>query len=77
MKKLLIFILTSYSINEISNYALSGYKLRNNHLKYYLLNTPENIHYSITQFILRQAFNEWSENFNISFEYKKPRISSN
>ncbi len=31
MKILLIFIL--YSINKISSYALSGYKLTNNHLK--------------------------------------------
>jgi hypothetical protein len=47
MKMLLIFILTLYSINEISSYVLSGYKLRNNHLKYYLLNAPENVDYAI------------------------------
>ncbi len=54
MNIFLIFIIL-YSINEISSYALSGFKLKKNHLKHYLLNT-ENIDYSMTQFILRQAF---------------------
>ena len=46
MKILLTFILTLHSINETFSFTLSGYKLRNTHLKYYLLNTPENIDYS-------------------------------
>ncbi len=57
MNIFLIFIIL-YSINEISSYALSGFKLKKNHLKHYLLNT-ENIDYSMTQFILRQAFKVW------------------
>jgi len=72
--KIFIISIILYSINEISSYALSGYKLRNNHLKYYLLNTPQNIDYSMTQFILRTAFNQWSENCNLSFEFKKPKL---
>jgi hypothetical protein len=48
--------------------------LRNIHLKYYLLNTPQNINYSMTQFILRTVFNQWSENCNLSFEFKKPKL---
>jgi hypothetical protein len=77
MKILLIFILSLYSINEISSYALSGYKLRKNNLKYYLLKTPENINYSMAQFILRTAFNQWSKNCNLPFEYRQPKICPN
>ncbi len=77
MKIFLLLILTLYLIYEISSYTLSGYKLRNNHLKYYLLNTPKNIDYSITQFIFKNAFKEWSENCNITFEFKEARIPSN
>jgi hypothetical protein len=77
MKILLIFI-TLLSSNEISNgFALSGYKLKKNHLKYYLLNTPENIDYSMTHFILRQAFKEWSDNCDLTFEFKEPTIHNN
>ncbi len=72
--KILIKFIILYSINEISSSALSGYKLRNIHLKYYLLNTPQNINYSMTQFILRTVFNQWSENCNLSFEFKKPKL---
>jgi hypothetical protein len=41
------------------------------------LYTPENIDYPITQFILRQAFNQWSDNCNITFEFKQPKIPNN
>ncbi len=76
MNILLIFTLL-YSINEICGFALSGYKLRKNHLKYYFLNTPEKIDYSMSQFILRTAFNEWSKNCNFSFEFIEPKMHNN
>jgi len=57
--KLLLTIIILYSINEISSYTLSGYKLRKDHLKYYLLNTPKNIDYSyinICHLQIKQSF---------------------
>ncbi len=55
---LVLTFIILYYFSQISGYALSGFKLRKKHLKYYLLNTPEIINYSMTQFILRQAFKE-------------------